>query len=37
METISDLDKEYFSGVIETKGMTGMGSKENVKERTRDS
>ena len=37
METISDLDKEHFSGVIGTKVMTGMGSKQNVKKRTRDS
>ena len=37
METISDLDKEYFSRVIGTNGMTGLGSKENVKKRTRDS
>lgn len=33
METISDLDKEYFRGVIETKGMTRNGFKRECKEK----
>lgn len=37
VEAINDLDKEYFSGVTGTKGVTGMSSKENIRKRIRDS